>query len=71
MTRLLRWIVLSISIVTFVAAVFSLLVIYRTPVSLNHLAGAQFALGFLLGGCLLALIFLIGDWIDAGPEYNQ
>lgn len=72
MKRLARWMVVLIVTIESVTAVLSLLAIYRTPLSLSDLVEPQFALGFLCGGCALALIFLIGDWWDANvDEYEQ
>jgi hypothetical protein len=64
MKRLALWIIVLVSNVT----VLSLLAIYRAPPSLSDFVGPQFAVGFLLGGSSLALVFLIGDWWDGDEK---
>lgn len=64
MRRVSRWIELVAAAVTLIVTALALLAIYRAPLSIGDLIGAQFALGFIAGGGSLALIFLVGDWAD-------
>ena len=64
MSRLTLWIIVLGAVLVSAITALALLAIYLAPPSLSDLVGPQLGVGFLLGGCSLALVFLIGDWWD-------